>query len=81
MSAVFNRKAPKKPTNVSVNSDLLSRARELNVNVSSVLEAALEAKVKQRIHERWLAENREAIGQYNEHVEKNGVYSDDERGF
>lgn len=81
MSAVFNRKAPKKPTNVSINSDLLSRARELDVNVSSVLESALEAKVKQRIHERWLAENREAIGQYNEHVEKNGVYSDDERGF
>lgn len=81
MLAVYNRKAPKKPTNVSVNTDLLKRARELDVNLSSVLEQALVITVKQKLHEKWLAENREAITQYNEHVEKSGVFGDDERSF
>jgi antitoxin CcdA len=31
--------------------------------------------------ERWIAENRAAIGAYNEHVEKNGVFGDDVRSF
>jgi antitoxin CcdA len=81
MSVVINRKAPKKPTNVSINSELLQRARELKVNVSAVLEQALEETINRRLREQWLAENRDAFAQYNEHVEKNGVYSDDERGF
>lgn len=81
MPVLYNQKAPKKPTNVSVNTDLLQRARELGLNLSLVLEQALVTTVKQKLHEQWLAENQEAITQYNEHVEKNGVFSDDERGF
>lgn len=30
---------------------------------------------------KWLAENREAIDAYNEHVEADGVFSDGLRGF
>lgn len=54
---------------------------ELDANLSSVLEQALDAIVNQKLDEQWLIKNREAITLYNEHIEKNGVFSDDVRGF
>jgi antitoxin CcdA len=41
MEALYDVQAPKKATNLSVNSDLLNRARSLNINLSSTFEAAL----------------------------------------
>jgi Post-segregation antitoxin CcdA len=43
---------------------------------SATLEEALTAKVWTRQQEIWLAENQDAIAAYNEHVAKNGVFSD-----
>jgi antitoxin CcdA len=74
-------RAAKRPANLSVNSDLLSKARELGINLSSILEEALAAEVRSRQRELWLAENQEAIAAYNEHVAQNGVWSDGRRGF
>jgi antitoxin CcdA len=76
-----DQRATKKPTNVTVNSDLLQKARELGINLSATLEEALVAQVRTRQQEIWLAENREAIAAYNEYVAKNGVFSDGARGF
>ena len=42
MEALYDVQAPKKATNLSVNSDLLNRARSLNINLSSTFEAALK---------------------------------------
>ena len=81
MLSIFDPNAPKKPANLSVNSDLLKKARELDINLSSSLEDALVADIKRRLSEQWLSENREAIVTYNEHVEAAGVFSDDVRGF
>lgn len=82
MPFTYDSQAPKKPTNLSVNSDLLRKARELNIdNLSAVLEQALAERVKERQREHWLAENREAIAAYNEHVDKHGVFSDGLRSF
>lgn len=81
MLPLYDQTAVKKPTNLSLNSDLLRQARELDINLSSVLEEALEELVKRRLGERWLAENREAIAAYNEHVEARGVWSDGVRAF
>jgi len=77
----FDPTAPKKPTNLSVNGDLLAQAREHNINLSSTLERALVETLRLKRRERWIAENQAAIGAYNEHVEKNGVFSDDVRSF
>ncbi len=74
-------KAPKRATNLSINSDLLNQARELDVNLSATLEDALAELIRARRRERWLAENREAIAAYNEHVEQDGVFSDRLRAF
>lgn len=81
MLPIYDPNAPKRPTNLSINSDLLKKARELGINLSSSLEEALAANVKRRLSEQWLSENREAIATYNEHVEANGVFSDDVRSF
>lgn len=71
----------KKSVNLSIDSELLVAARELNIPLSATMEAALSEAVKQKQRDRWLAENRSAIAAYNERVETNGVFSDGLRGF
>ena len=69
----YESTAAKKPVNLSVNSDLLRQAKELKVNVSQVLEAALASQVKRLREAQWLEDNKEAIDAYNRHVEENGL--------
>ena len=80
-SVVYDVSAPKRATNVTVNADLLRRARELDVNLSQTLESALVAEVVRCAGERWLAQNRAAIDAYNQQVEAQGVFSDGLRAF
>jgi antitoxin CcdA len=81
MLVCYNLDAPKKPTNLTINSDLLSQAKNLNINISSVLESALADKVKQKIQSDWLEENAESIAFYNNHIDTFGVFSNDLRTF
>jgi antitoxin CcdA len=81
MRPAYNPPAPKKSANVSVNGDLLSKAKELNINLSAALELALAAALRERQRAQWLAENKTAIDAYNDHVEKHGVFSDGLRSF
>lgn len=81
MLVLYNPNAPKKPTNLTINSDLLNKAKELKINISSVLERALAEKVRQAKKNDWLLENSESITMYNNHIEQFGVFSDDARTF
>lgn len=81
MPAGYNLHAPKRAANLSVNGDLLNKAKELDINLSATLEQALAEALKKKQREQWLAENRKAINAYNEHVEARGVFSDDLRSF
>ncbi|WP_341867668.1 type II toxin-antitoxin system CcdA family antitoxin [Methylotuvimicrobium buryatense] len=81
MPQVFDTHAPKKPTNVSINSDLLVKAKELKINLSATLETALTELVNARQRELWLCENKIAIEAYNQLVEDHGNFSDDLRSF
>ena len=81
MSHVFNLNAPKKPTNVSITSDLLEKAKGLNINLSATLEAALAEQLRAEQRIQWKAENAKAIQAYNSFVEANGVFSDGLRKF
>ena len=81
MADPYDRAAPKRATNLSVNSDLLRRARELDVNLSATLEQALADEARRRQRDAWLNENRAAIDVYNEAVEKHGTFSDTLRRF
>jgi len=81
MLVCYNLDAPKKPTNLTINSDLLNQAKSLNINISSVLESALADKVRQKMQSEWLQENQDSISLYNTHISNFGVFSDDFRTF
>jgi len=76
MQQIYDIYAPKKATNLSVNSDLLKKARGLKINLSATLEQALAMQVKRTAREAWLNENKDAIEALNELTEKNGLFSD-----
>lgn len=71
----------KKPVNITINVELLAAARQLNINLSATMEAALTEAVKVKQREAWLVRNRAAIAAYNERVESDGVFSDSLRRF
>ena len=81
MDSVFEAAAGKKPANVSINGDLLQKAKALKINLSATLEAALIESIKAQQRELWKAENRTAIAAYNRLVEQHGVFGDGLRGF
>lgn len=81
MTYAYNTKAPKKPTNVSINSDLLQKAKDLKINLSATLELALAEQLRNEQRAEWLRENADAIRAYNQFVETNGTFSDSVRKF
>jgi antitoxin CcdA len=81
MHQIYNSQAPKKPTNVSINSDLLEKAKRLNINLSATLEQALTEQVRAGQCEQWKRENAKAIKSYNHFIEENGTFGDSTRKF
>lgn len=81
MRHLYDPQALKKPTNLSINSDLLRRAKELDINISAALEKALAETVKQKERDKWLAENQASIKAYNQQVEEHGSFGDSVRSF
>ncbi|MCE9579909.1 MAG: type II toxin-antitoxin system CcdA family antitoxin [Deltaproteobacteria bacterium] len=71
----------KTATNLSLRSDLVRRAKALDLNLSEVVEAALAQAIADAERAAWLAANRDAIAAYNDEVAKRGVFSDDWRRF
>lgn len=77
----YDTSAPKKPTNVSINRDLLQQAKEHQINLSQALELRLAELLREQRQQQWLQENQEAVEAYNRRVETNGLYSDGVRRF
>lgn len=81
MQPLYDPNAPKKATNLSLNSDLLKKSKDLNINLSATLEQALYQRLAALEAEKWNEENKNAIKAYNEFVEDNGCFADEFRGF
>ena len=81
MTMRYDKTAKKKATTLSINSDLLAKVKELDINISAVLQETLEKKLVEEKEKNWEKENKEAIEQYNKNVEKYGVFGDDMRVF
>ena len=79
MALVFDSNAAKKPTNLSVNSDLLARARKMRINLSATLEKALIAELKKSEKEKWLKKNKKGMSALNTLAEQQGLFSDSYR--
>ena len=65
--------APKKATNLSLNSKVLEVAREMGMNISQTVDALLADEVKRRYWEQWNARNKGAIASYNARIAKHGL--------
>jgi antitoxin CcdA len=81
MNPVYDSNAPKKPANLSINSDLLRQAKELGIGLSAELEARLIEILSERRRREWEAEVREQVDAYNASVVQHGAFSDVVRGF
>ena len=81
MEPLFDLDAPKKPTNLSLNSDLLRKCKAMNINLSATLEEALTELLAKTKREKWAEENKNAIKAYNAFVEENGCFGDEFREF
>jgi antitoxin CcdA len=78
---VFDQSAPKKSTNLSINSDLLRQAKERHINLSQTLELHLAELLREEKCRHWRQENAEAIADYNRRIEAGGTFSDGLRRF
>ncbi|MCG3705645.1 type II toxin-antitoxin system CcdA family antitoxin [Aliarcobacter butzleri] len=81
MTAIYNKDAKKKATNISINSELLEKAKKYKINISANVEKTLEELIKQHEIQNWEKENKEAIEDYNQRIAQNGVFSDGLRSF
>jgi antitoxin CcdA len=73
--------ASRKAANLSLDSELLSQARDLDINLSRAAEDGIAKAVKAERERRWKEENAEAIKAYNEYIEKNGLPLEEYRTF
>ena len=74
-------KAPKKATNLSLNSKVLEMARELGMNVSETVDALLAREVERRYWEGWQERNQAAIDDYNARIRRDGIWGAKYRSF
>ena len=81
MEPLFDLDAPKKPANLSVNSDLLKKSKAMNINLSATLEQALQVKLAKLNGDKWATENRQAIISYNDFVEEHGCIGEEYKEF
>ncbi len=81
MTAIYNKEAKKKATNISINSELLEKAKKYKINISANVEKTLEELIKQYEIQNWEKENKEAIDSYNQRISENGLFSDKLRSF
>lgn len=81
MEPIYDIQAPKRSANVSINSDLLRRAKELGINLSHTLEVRLTELLREEMRRTWQEENKGAIEDYNRRIAANGVFSEGLRRF
>ncbi|MFN5348042.1 MAG: type II toxin-antitoxin system CcdA family antitoxin [Polaromonas sp.] len=73
--------APKKATNLSLNSKVLEAAREMGMNLSQTVDALLADEVKRRYWEQWNERNKDAVDEYNARIAKYGLPLEKYRTF
>lgn len=71
----------RRPTNLSLDRDLLTEARALKVNLSRAAEAGVRSAVAAARSEKWQADNAAALQSSNAYVEEHGLPLDRFRQF
>jgi antitoxin CcdA len=80
-SSELPRRTTRKPTNVSLPSDLLDRAKQLDVNISRASERGLRQEVYEAEARAWAAQHSGFIAELNARIEEDGLPLDEHRMF
>jgi len=81
MSYLYDAQAIRKATNLTLNSDLVKKAKNEGINISQIVEVALSEELKKKREQAWLEENQDAIRKANEFVAEHGLFNDGFRTF
>lgn len=71
----------RRPTNLSLDSELVEAARELGINLSRACEKGLREEIAEERGRRWKEENAAGIAASNAYVEKYGLPLEKYRQF
>lgn len=79
--SIMNTQSRRKPTNLSLDGDLLEEAKALQVNLSRAAESGIRDEVRRAQAKVWQAENADALQSSNSFVDNNGMPLGDHRQF
>jgi antitoxin CcdA len=68
--------APRRPTNLSLNADLVAKARAAKLNLSAIAEAAIGQALAQAAAERFHAEIARSVAEYHRYLDTYGSFAD-----
>lgn len=71
----------RRPTNLSLDSELVEAAKELGINLSRACETGLRNEIAEERGRRWKEENAGAIAAWNVYVEEHGLPLEKYRQF
>jgi len=66
---------PRRATNLTVRGDLVAAARRARINLSALLERALEEELVRIRWRQWRRENAASIAAYNRHIREHRPFS------
>ena len=76
MGALYDEKAPRRAVNLSLNSDLVSKARSCGLNLSGIAEEAIKREVARIARERFEAEIRRGVEEHEAYLAKYGSFAE-----
>jgi antitoxin CcdA len=76
MMRAYDTQAAKRPVNLTMNSDLVAKARAKGLNLSALAEKAVAAELIRSAREQWDAEIAEACAAHARYLEEYGSASD-----
>lgn len=77
MQLSYNINAPRRPVNLTANSDLVNMVRSENGNLSKLLEQTMITFLAERELDRWKEQNKTAFDSYNAMIAERGSLSED----
>lgn len=72
----YDAMAAKRPVNLSLNADLVTKARAEGLNLSSIAEEAVAAALARRLRERWDADIAAACVAHDRYLQRYGSLGD-----
>ena len=81
MHSATRHSSSRRPTNLSIDAELLSLAKTLGVNISRSAEIGIKEAVSKKLREQWLQDNKDALIASNQFVEENGLPLQKYRSF